>query len=84
MSDLSEEAWFAGWMDGLEFALWNAVIGGSRDYGRLAITDEHIEQLRRLADAAGGWVIYDREDEETFLAMEAWTNRFERWRRQAR
>jgi hypothetical protein len=28
MSDLSEDAWHAGWMDGIEFALWDAVING--------------------------------------------------------
>src|SRR4051794_36791517 len=81
MSDLSEDAWYAGWTDGLEFALWDAVINGPREYGRLAIMNEHIEQLRQLANAAGGWIVFDDDEEETFIPMEEWSNRFETWRR---
>jgi len=33
MATLSEEAWAAGWMQGLEFARWDAVERGPRRYG---------------------------------------------------
>ena len=50
MSDLSEQGWYAGWMTGLEYALWEAVLGGGRQYGHLTLTDAHIARLRELAD----------------------------------
>ena len=49
MSDLSEEAWCAGRMEGLEFELWAALVGGPREYGRLQLTTSHIERLRELS-----------------------------------
>jgi hypothetical protein len=72
MSELSESAYYAGWMKGLEFALWWAVTDGPRLYGRLDITAEHISKLRALSDACGGWIVFDDETEETFVDLDAW------------
>ncbi len=33
---------FAGWMEGLEFELWGAIIDGPFRYGRLELTATHI------------------------------------------
>jgi hypothetical protein len=41
-SSLSEAAWNAQWMEGLEFGLWRAIIDGPFRYGRLALTAAHI------------------------------------------
>ena len=38
MSELSERAYCAGWMEGLEYTLWKAVLEGRLKYGRLQIT----------------------------------------------
>ena len=78
MSDLSEEAYCAGWMDGLEFALWNAVINGPREYGWLQITAEQIAQLKCLAQDCGGWIAFDNKTGETFIPMAEWERRFDR------
>lgn len=80
MSELSEQTWCAGWMDGLEFALWSALEGGPRTYGRLDLTDEHLGELRRLSDTCGGWIVFDDDSEETFLPLADWAARFEAWR----
>src|SRR5215471_17785201 len=82
MSGLSEEAYYAGWMDGLEFELWEAVISGPREYGRLQITLDHIAQLRRLSGAAGGWIIFDDTEEESLLPIGEWERRFNRWKQE--
>src|SRR3954468_4306066 len=82
MSDLSETAYYAGWMDGLEFELWDAVVSGPRVYGRLRITDEHIAELRRLSVAAGGWIVFDDDAEEMFVPLADWQARFAGWKRQ--
>lgn len=84
MSELSRQAYYAGWMQDLEFELWDAIVSGPRDYGRLAITHEHVCELRRLSAAACGWIVYEDKDEETFLPMKEWEERFEIWKQRAR
>ncbi|MBI5071035.1 MAG: hypothetical protein HZB56_22690 [Deltaproteobacteria bacterium] len=79
MSELSEEAYSAGWMDGLEFDLWKALIGGPRTYGRLEITDEQLARLSELSEAAKGWIVFDDVEEETLVPLDEWKQRFERW-----
>ena len=76
MSELSEEAYEAVWMDGLEFALWYAVENGPKKYGRLKIVEEHINTLKRLSDSVGGWVYFDDKSEETFIRIENWLARY--------
>lgn len=71
MSELSEEAYCAGWMDGLEFELWRALIGGPRTYGRLEITDEQLARLRELSEAAKGWIVFDDAEEETLVTADS-------------
>ena len=72
MSELSETAYSAGWMEGLEFALWRAVTEGPRHFGRLDITADHISKLRTLSDSCGGWIVFDDKTEETFIGLEEW------------
>jgi hypothetical protein len=72
MSEISETAYCAGWMEGLEFALWRAVTEGPMRYGHLDITQEHIYKLRTLSDNCGGWIVFDDKKEETFIGLDAW------------
>ena len=81
MSELSEQAYYAGWMRDLEFELWDAVVNGPREYGRLLITEEHIGELRRLSEAARGWIVFDDKHEEILLPIKKWMERFETWKR---
>jgi hypothetical protein len=60
MSDLSEQANYAGWIKDLEYALWEGVIGVRREYGRLDLTDAHRARLRELSDLCGGWIVFDK------------------------
>jgi len=72
MSELSELAFTAGWMDELEFSLWNAMNNEITEYGRLVITVQIIEHLKELSNKAGGWIVFDKKKEETFLTWEEW------------
>lgn len=72
MSSLSEAAHHAGWMNGLELALWKAIVSGPYIYGRLQLTSEHIERLQMLSNRCDGWIRFDDEDEETFVPLEDW------------
>jgi hypothetical protein len=82
MSDLSEEAYYAAWMQDLEFDLWSAVIGGPRTYGRLEITGAHLARLTELSAAANGWIVFDDAQEETLVPLADWKRRFESWSQQ--
>lgn len=47
-------------------------MGGPLKYGFLEITDEHIAKLKELSDAYRGWIIFDDEKGETFVALDEW------------
>ena len=73
MSELSEEAYHAGWMRDLEYDLWDAVEHGPRSYGRLELTEQHIAKLRELSAACGGWIQFHEDaPEEDFVPLERW------------
>ncbi len=72
MSSLSEVAYQAAWMEGLELSLWKAVVFGPYTLGRLQFTDEHVERLRILSEQCGGWVRFQDDGEETFVPIGEW------------
>ena len=76
MSELSEEAYTASWMDGLEYARWSAVHNGPRRYGRLYICEQHISTLRNLSESIEGWIYFDGESEESFINILDWQNKY--------
>jgi hypothetical protein len=75
MSELSENAYCAGWMDRLEFDLWMAIVSGPFRYGRLELTSAHIQRLSELSQGCGGWIAFEGEREETFVPMDEWLSR---------
>lgn len=79
MSEVSEEAYYAGWMVGLEYALWEALLEGRSKYGRLELTDEHRRRLRQLSDECGGWIVFDERVDETWVPISEWQRRFAVW-----
>ena len=80
MSELSEEAYCAGWMDGLEFALWEAITGERASYGRLEFVETQLARLRALSSSCDGWIVFDEPDAETWISTRDWTLRFAEWR----
>lgn len=72
MSDLSEKCYYAGWMEHLEYVLWDAVINGERRYGREVIDLSDIKRLKELSDACGGWIYFDDNTEETAIPLPMW------------
>lgn len=69
MSELSERAYSAGWMDDLEFMLWKGMNGEIKNYGRLEFTEEIINELLSLSSDANGWIVYD---DETYISIKNW------------
>lgn len=72
MSNLSEEAYSADWMDGLEYDLWAAVVSGPRRYGRLDLTSSHVQILAELSQSCRGWIVFEAQREEVFVPMDKW------------
>ncbi len=72
MSDVSEEAYCAGWMLDLELALWELVEGHRSSYGLIALTETQRITLRTLSERCGGWIVFDDDLEETWLPLDNW------------
>jgi hypothetical protein len=72
MSSLSEAGFDAGWMQGLEFDLWDILDGDQKLYGRYMLTPKDIEQLKLLSSRCGCWITFNDEKEEVAVPMEVW------------
>ncbi|OGX83644.1 hypothetical protein [Hymenobacter coccineus] len=77
MSELSEEAYYAGWMDDLEYVLWYTMFKGPASYGRKFIDEQIIIQLKQLSEEAESWIIFDDDTWETAVALPAWQEIFQ-------
>jgi hypothetical protein len=76
ISELSEEAYYASWYEGVEYALWNSISDRQNIFGRLEITEEIKKRLRALSDSCGGWIYFDEKTEETFISISDWKIKF--------
>lgn len=86
MSDTSERAYFAGWMEGTEFRLWQFVVdpADEADWGLAILEPELRESLKELSHEAGGWIIFSDDDAtprdqmgNSFVPMEDWLDMVE-------
>lgn len=86
MSDTSERAYFAGWMEGTEFRLWQFVVDPTdeADWGLTILEPELRESLKKLSQKAGGWIIFPDDDAtphdrmgNSFVPMEDWLDMVE-------
>ena len=76
MSEISQSAYCAGWMDSLEYALWHLLTTGQTRYGRSKVTSEELMRLRSLSERCGGWIICDEQKGLTFVPIEDWLRIF--------
>jgi len=72
MGRVSEAGYHAGWMADLEFDLWRGIVEGPFRYGQLDLTVDHIERLQHLSEGCGGWIVFDGDNEETFVPLDRW------------
>jgi hypothetical protein len=76
MSQISEDTYCAGWMRDLEFELWKALGNPDRRYAGYNLSPNEITMLRSLSDSCGGWIVYDKVTQETFVPLSEWEKRF--------
>jgi hypothetical protein len=81
MSDISEESHCAGWLNGLEYALWQAVENGPMDYGRSQITEADIKKLKELSKNCNGWIFWCELAGAVFVGIDEWRRMLEYKRR---
>lgn len=73
ISRISEAGYYAGWNVDIEFFLWQAVLGGSREFGATTITQEEIVHLKTLSEQSGGWWHWrDESAEALFVTLDEW------------
>lgn len=72
MTGLSEEHWCAGWITGLEFALWE-VPAGAR-FGMGLVTERQSLLLKLLSEECDGWWHW-QDDEAQFIRRADWIER---------
>jgi len=75
MSQASEEAYCAGWLIGLEYILWESLLNPHVKEENWA--PEVLECIRKLSELCDGWIYWDDEvDEETYIPMKEWLERY--------
>ena len=77
MSEISEDAYCAGWLVDLEYELWQILVDGQGKFGFGAVSEAEIEELRLLSDLCGGWIVWDEErGGQTFVPFDQWLKIF--------
>ncbi|PZR38946.1 MAG: hypothetical protein DI538_08220 [Azospira oryzae] len=76
MSDISARCYGAGWMSGLEYVLWDAVVCGPRNYGQGEITGDDLNRLIQVSDKTNSWILFDHELEEVSIPLDEWKIKF--------
>ena len=77
MGEISEASYSAGWMLGLEYALWQLLETGKSAQGRYHLSEEERQKLRVLSERCGGWIAFDDQKGETFVPFSDWRSMFE-------
>jgi hypothetical protein len=72
MSGISEEYWYASWLRGLEFDLWN--VAANTKYGHGTITERQAALLRLLSDECDGWWHWTNSEADSpeFVSLDEW------------
>jgi hypothetical protein len=86
MSEVTETAYYAGWLPETEFEVWRlATEGGSWGHCRLASEAQPaLGKALNLARQIGVWVVSDTSRqgcENSAVPLEDWQPRFDAWRR---
>ena len=79
MSSMSEQAWSAGWIYGLEYDLWKAVQSSAYKVGRLQLSSIQCDRLKQPSKKCAGWIAFDDQREEIFVPQAQWLTRYEDW-----
>ncbi|MGW7253591.1 hypothetical protein [Streptomyces sp. NPDC054834] len=81
MSEVSESAYCAGWMDGCEYDVWRLLHEGG-DWG-MADAEQLaplLTEVRTARDRAGCWIAWGDDDPDQWaVPLAEWLPRYETW-----
>lgn len=85
LMSISEDSWYAGWMDGLEFRLWQMVQDPEDNcYGMATVSKEDIQTLKEISDEINGWIAWgEKEGQKVFVSMDEWLEIYNEYCRNA-
>ena len=78
MSEISEDAYCAGWIGDNEYNIWNAITLGSPESGYRYTNPRLLRRCKKLSDEISGW-IYRTKDGPQFVPMAQWLKMFASW-----
>lgn len=96
LSDHSENTMAAGWLEELEYMVWQDLVDRRTEKDLLvspkgsvlpALDEAEKVEFRQLSKAIDGWVVYDSQDAEdrvAYVPMVDWVKRFDDWLDKAR
>ena len=78
MREISQEHYCAGWLIGLEYHLWKAVLQYPQPYEALLgpIDEESVAELKDLAEELQEWATRDDETREKLIPLADWQRIF--------
>lgn len=76
MSDISEDCYFAGWLMGNEYNIWDALQDGDLSYGLGVMDAASLERCRELSAELNGWIIWADDETDKGMPVEEWGPRF--------
>ena len=80
MSDVSERAYCAGWMQDTEYEVWRLLHdGGGWGWAEAEYLAPEVEAVRAAFERAGCWIVWDDEHEEQPVTLEKWQPMYEAW-----
>lgn len=72
MSLISERCYSAGWLNNLEYVLWDTLSSGPRKYGHDFVTNYDIILLKEMSTEANSWIIFHDQFGETGIDLNEW------------
>ena len=80
MSDVSELAYCAGWMQDTEYEVWRLLHeGGSWGQADAEHLAPLLADVRAAFDRAGCWIVWDDEHEEQPITLGTWRSKYRAW-----
>lgn len=76
MGDISVRCFQAGWLENLEYILWNEVNSASGLNKGNCISRDDKKRLIGLANKSGAWIIWD-ENGRTAIPLKTWRARYD-------
>jgi probable addiction module antidote protein len=79
MRSVSQEVYFAGWLQDLEYLLWQVIEGKLQRDNYFDIDEDRADKLRQLSRLCGGWIICSKHLGTQWVPIEQWTILYQEW-----